>query len=127
MDKAPDQKMAFDEHVGERRKRIVWSVVAILVGLLIALGFAERLMKFVRRPFEAAIPGAKLVFLTPTEGFWVYMKGALIAGVFLALPGVLYQVWAFVAPGLHTHEKRFAAPFVIVGSPFFLIGAAFAP
>src|SRR3990172_8923384 len=126
MDETVDQKMSFLDHLGELRKRIVWSVVAILVGLLIALSFAERLMKFVRRPFEAAIPGAKLVFLTPTEGFWVYMKVALIAGVVLAIPVVLYQVWAFVAPGLHTHEKRFAVPFVFVGSLFFLIGATFA-
>ena len=126
MDEAVDQRMSFLDHLGELRKRIVWSVVAILVGLLIALSFAERLMKFVRRPFEAAIPGAKLVFLTPTEAFWVYMKVALIAGIVLALPVVLYQVWAFVAPGLHTHEKRFAVPFVFVGSLFFLIGAAFA-
>lgn len=126
MTDAPDQKMSFLEHLGELRKRILWSAVAILVGLLIALGFAERLMKFVRRPFEAAIPGTKLVFLTPTEAFWVYMKVALIAGVVLALPVVLYQVWAFVAPGLHVHEKRFAAPFVIVGSLFFLMGASFA-
>src|SRR3972149_1704522 len=116
MDEAVDQKMSFLDHLGELRKRIVWGVVAIRVGLLIALSFAERLMKFVRRPFEAAIPGAKLVFLTPTEGFWVYMKVALIAGVVLAIPVVLYQVWAFVAPGLHTHEKRFAGPFVFVGS-----------
>ncbi|MBI3030494.1 MAG: twin-arginine translocase subunit TatC [Candidatus Rokubacteria bacterium] len=126
MSDAVDQKMSFLEHLGELRKRILWSVVAVLVGLLIAFGFAERLMKFVRRPFEAAIPGAKLVFLTPTEAFWVYMKVALIAGIVLALPVILYQVWAFVVPGLHKHEKRFAVPFVFVGSLFFLIGAAFA-
>ena len=126
MTDAPDQKMSFLEHLGELRKRILWSLVAVLVGLGIALNFTERLMKFVRRPFDAAIPGTKLVFLTPTEAFWVYMKVALIAGCVLALPVVLYQVWAFVAPGLHVHEKRFAVPFVIVGSLFFLMGAAFA-
>jgi sec-independent protein translocase protein TatC len=126
MTDAPDQKMSFLEHLGELRKRILWSAVAILVGLLIALGFAERLMKFVRRPFEAAIPGAKLVFLTPTEAFWVYMKVALIAGCVLAMPVVLYQIWMFIAPGLHAHERRFALPFVIIGSVFFLLGATFA-
>ena len=123
---AADQKMSFLEHLGELRKRILWSLVAVLAGLGIALNFTERLMKFVRRPFDAAIPGTKLVFLTPTEAFWVYMKVALIAGCVLALPFVLYQVWAFVVPGLHRHERRFAAPFVIVGSLFFLMGAAFA-
>jgi len=121
-----DQKMAFLDHLGELRKRILWSLVAILVGLGVALNFTERLMKFVRQPFDAAIPGTKLVFLSPTEAFWVYMKVALIAGCVLAMPVVLYQVWAFIAPGLHSQEKRFAVPFVLVGSLFFLVGAAFA-
>ena len=121
-----DRKMSFLDHLGELRKRILWSLVAILVGLGIAVNFTERLLKFVRRPFDAAIPGTKLVFLSPTEAFWVYMKVALIAGCVLAVPVVLYQVWAFIAPGLHSHEKRFAVPFVFVGSLFFLAGATFA-
>ncbi len=83
-------------------------------------------MKFVRRPFDTAVPGQKLVFLTPTEAFWVYMKVALISGLILALPVVLYQIWSFVAPGLYRHEKRYAGPFVMVGSLFFLAGATFA-
>ena len=118
--------MPFLEHLGELRKRILWSAVAIIVGLAIALNFTDRLMKFVRRPFDVAAPGQKLVFLTPTEAFWVYMKVALIAGMVLAMPVVLYQIWAFVAPGLHMHEKRYAVPFVLIGSVFFLLGAAFA-
>jgi sec-independent protein translocase protein TatC len=119
-------KMPFLEHLGELRQRIMWSLAAVLVGLGITLPFIERLMKFVRRPFELAAPGQKLVFLAPTEAFWVYMKVAIIAGLILAMPMVLYQIWAFVAPGLHTHEKRYAAPFVLVGSLFFVMGAAFA-
>src|SRR5439155_11337789 len=83
-------------------------------------------MKFVRRPFDVAAPGQKLVFLTPTEAFWVYMKVALIAGLILAMPFILYQIWAFIAPGLYSHEKRYAVPFVLVGSTFFLLGASFA-
>ncbi len=118
--------MPFLEHLGELRKRIIWSVGAIIGGLAIALNFTDRLMKFVRRPFEIAAPGQKLVFLSPTEAFWVYMKVALIAGLVLALPVVLYQIWAFIAPGLHTREKRYAVPFVIIGSVFFVAGAAFA-
>jgi sec-independent protein translocase protein TatC len=118
--------MPFLEHLGELRKRIMWSLVAVIVGLAIALNFTDRLMKFVRRPFEVAAPGQKLVFLAPTEAFWVYMKVALIAGIVLAMPVVLYQIWAFIAPGLYRHEKRYAAPFVLIGSVFFLLGAAFA-
>ena len=117
--------MPFLEHLGELRTRIIRSAIAVVGGLAIALNFTERIMKFVRRPFEVAAPGQKLVFLTPTEAFWVYMKVALIAGLILAMPFVLYQIWAFIAPGLHTHEKRYALPFVLVGSTFFLLGAAF--
>jgi sec-independent protein translocase protein TatC len=118
--------MPFLEHLGELRTRIMWSLVAVLVGLGISLTFTDRLMKFVRRPFDVAAPGQKLVFVAPTEAFWVYMKVALIAGIVLAMPVILYQIWAFVAPGLYTHEKRYALPFVIVGSLFFALGAAFA-
>src|SRR5712691_5852078 len=92
-----DQKMSFLEHLGELRKRILWTLFSIMGGLAIALNFTDRLMKV-----------------------------ALIAGIVLAMPMVLYQIWAFVAPGLHAHERRYAAPFVIAGSLFFLIGATFA-
>lgn len=119
-------KMSFFDHLGELRSRIIWSLVAVLVGLVIALNFTDHLMKFVRRPIEMALPGIKLVFLSPTEAFWVYMKVALIVGIVLAMPVVLYQVWAFVSPGLHPHERRYALPFVLIGSLFFLLGATFA-
>ena len=118
--------MPFLEHLGELRTRIIRSSIAVIVGLAIALNFTDRIMKFVRRPFDVAAPGQKLVFLTPTEAFWVYMKVALIAGLILAMPFILYQIWAFIAPGLHSHEKRYAVPFVLVGSTFFLLGASFA-
>jgi len=124
--KARADTMPFLEHLGELRTRIIRSAIAILAGLAIALNFTDRIMKFVRRPFDVAAPGQKLVFLTPTEAFWVYMKVALIAGLILAMPVILYQIWAFISPGLHTHEKRYAVPFVLIGSTFFLFGAAFA-
>jgi len=101
-------------------------VLAVVVGLAVALNFTDRLMKFVRRPFEVAAPGQKLVFLAPTEAFWVYMKVALIAGIVLAMPFILYQIWAFIAPGLYDQERRYAVPFVLIGSVFFLLGATFA-
>jgi sec-independent protein translocase protein TatC len=123
---AVTDKMPFLEHLGELRTRILWSVAAIAVGLAISLAFTDRLMKLVRRPFDQAAPGQKLVFVSPTEAFWVYMKVALIAGIILAMPMILYQIWAFIAPGLYSNEKRFAGPFVIVGSLFFASGAAFA-
>src|SRR5574341_2409823 len=96
------ESMPFLEHLGELRTRIMWSLVAILVGLGISLTFTDRLMKFVRRPFDVAAPGQKLVFVAPTEAFWVYMKVALIGGIILAMPMILYQFCAFVATGLYT-------------------------
>ena len=60
-----------------------------------------------------------------TEAFWVQMKVALFVGLFLAAPAILWQVWAFIAPGLYAHEKKYAAPFVIVGSLLFIGGGAF--
>src|SRR5439155_1158017 len=66
-----------------------------------------------------------LVFTAPAEAFWVQMKVGLIVGVFIAAPAILWQIWMFIAPGLHTHEKKYAAPFVIIGSLLFLGGGAF--
>jgi sec-independent protein translocase protein TatC len=117
-------KMSFFDHLAELRSRIIWSLIPAGVGLAVALYFTDRIMTFLQRPL------AKLksppVFLSPTEYFWTYMKVAMIAGLFIAMPVVLWNVWAFVAPGLHKHEKKYAAPFVIIGSLLFLLGGAFA-
>jgi sec-independent protein translocase protein TatC len=119
-----EAKMSFMEHLGELRVRIVRSLVALLIGLVIALPFSQQIMDYLARPARAT--GHTLVFLALTEAFWVQMKVALIVGLFIAAPGILWQVWAFIAPGLHAHEKKYAAPFVIIGSLLFLVGGAFA-
>lgn len=121
MGEAIEQKMSFLEHLGELRRRIIWSVVATGIGFLATFYFSDRIIKYLARPLSV-----KPVFLTPTEAFWVNMKVAMIAGLFLALPVVLYQVWLFVSPGLLKHERRFALPFVLIGSVFFAIGVTFA-
>ncbi|HYB43402.1 MAG TPA: twin-arginine translocase subunit TatC, partial [Candidatus Methylomirabilis sp.] len=107
-------KMSFFEHLAELRSRIIWSLVPAGVGLVIALYFTDRIMVFLQRPLARL--KTPPVFLTPTEYFWTYMKVAMIAGLFVAMPVVLWNVWAFVAPGLHKHERKYAAPFVIIGS-----------
>jgi len=124
MAETEDGKMSFMEHLGELRTRIIWSLVPAGAGLAVALYFTDRIMKFMARPLTAM--GTKLVFTTPTEAFWTYMKVAMIAGLFIAMPVILWNVWAFVAPGLHKHERKYAAPFVIVGSLLFILGGAFA-
>lgn len=117
-------KMSFLDHLGELRTRIVWSLIPTAVGLIVAFRFSDRILQFIRRPLDRA--NVQLVALTPTEGFWTSMKISMVMGVILAMPVILWQVWAFIAPGLHKHERRFAGPFVIIGSVLFLLGAAFA-
>ncbi len=114
-------KMSFFDHLTELRTRIVWSLVPAGVGLLISLYFTSTVMRFLSSHLKT-----ELVFTTPTEAFWTYMKVAMIMGLFIAMPIILWNVWAFVAPGLHKHERRYAAPFVIIGSLLFIGGGAFA-
>ena len=116
-------KMPFLEHLGELRVRIMRSLIALLVGLLISFPFASRIVDWLARPIQQS--GNTLVFLAVTEAFWVQMKVALFVGLFIAAPAILWQVWAFVSPGLYGHEKKYAAPFVILGSLMFIAGGAF--
>jgi sec-independent protein translocase protein TatC len=118
-----DDKMPFLEHLGELRTRIVRALVALLIGTGIALPFSEKIVDFLARPVTKL--GYKLVFTAPAEAFWVQMKVGLIVGLFIAAPGILWQVWGFIAPGLHEHEKKYAAPFVIIGSLLFILGGGF--
>src|SRR5437868_1252996 len=118
-----DDKMPFMEHLGELRVRIMRSLFWLLGGTFIALFRAEQITDYLARPVTKL--GYKLVFTAPAEAFWVQMKVAIIVGLFLSAPGILWQVWAFVAPGLHEHEKKYAAPFVIIGSLMFIAGGAF--
>src|SRR5262245_26077765 len=115
--------MSFMEHLGELRTRIVRGLMALLVGLAITLPFSEKIVDFLARPIKRM--GHTLIFTSPTEAFWVQMKVALIAGLFLSSPGILWQVWRFVEPGLHPHEKKYALPFILIGSLLFIGGGAF--
>ncbi len=124
VDAVDESKMSFMEHLGELRTRIVRSLLALLVGLVIALPFSQRVMDYLAKP--ARETGHNLVFLALTEAFWVQMKIGLLVGLFIAAPAILWQVWRFISPGLHTQEKKYAAPFVIVGSLLFIGGGAFA-
>jgi sec-independent protein translocase protein TatC len=119
-------KMSFLEHLDELRKRIIYSALSIGVGFLIAFMFVQQLFDFVMRPLQAGLPaGAKLVYTEPTEAFVLYIQIAAIAGLVIALPLVMAQVWLFIAPGLYAHEKKMALPFILMSSGFFIAGAAF--
>ncbi len=123
MARTVDDKMPFMEHLGELRVRIVRALWGLLAGTAIALPFSERMVDWLARPVTKL--GYDLVFTAPAEAFWVQMKVGLIAGIFIAAPVILWQVWGFIAPGLHHHEKKYAVPFVLIGSIMFLLGGAF--
>ena len=118
-----ESRMSFMEHLGELRTRLMRSLLALLVGLGIALPFSQQIMDYLAKP--ARDTNHNLVFLSLTEAFWVQMKIGLIVGLFVASPAVLWQVWRFISPGLHVHERKYAAPFVIIGTLLFVGGGAF--
>jgi sec-independent protein translocase protein TatC len=116
--------MPFMEHLGELRTRIVRSLIGVLIGAGITLPFSRWIVDWLARPVTQL--GYDLVFTAPAEAFWVQMKVGLVCGIFLGAPVILWQVWAFVAPGLHKHEKKYAGPFVVIGSLMFIAGGSFA-
>ncbi len=99
----------------------------VVIGFLVAVAFYQQLFDFVMDPMQAMLPaGQKMIYTEPTEALMLYVKIAVIAGLLVASPGVMAQVWLFVAPGLYSHEKKLAVPFVVLSSAFFIGGAAFA-
>jgi sec-independent protein translocase protein TatC len=122
----PDEKIPFTAHLEELRKRLIICFIAIGIGFFAAYGFKEELFKLLMRPLIAAMsPGEKLIFTGIAEAFFCYLKVAFLAGILLAVPVIMYELWLFIAPGLHTHERRFLAPVVILSSFFFMGGALF--
>ncbi len=125
MARVPADKMSFLEHLDELRSRLVRAALALIVGFGIAWIFHEQLFHFLTQPLRMAYPDLKFVFTGMSEALILYMKMAFFAGIFIASPYILYQVWAFIAPGLYANEKAYAIPFIIAGSGFFIGGAAF--
>ena len=118
--------MSFLDHLEELRKRLLISLVAIAVGFLVCWTFAEPIFAKLQQPLiEFLPPGDKLAYTRLTAPFFLYMKVAFFAGLFLATPVILLQVWLFVAPGLYRRERYLAAPFIIFGTLFFLLGGYF--
>jgi sec-independent protein translocase protein TatC len=121
-----DEQLPFTSHLEELRRRLIISGACWLVGFLASYAFSEHLFQFISEPVRAALPeGSSLVFIHATEPFFTYIKVAAVAGLLFALPVILWQLWAFVAPGLYSHEKKFAIPFVFVSCLCFGAGTYF--
>jgi len=104
-------------HLQELRKRIIFSVLGVLVGFLSCWSLADRIFGLMQQPIVQALRhhgiGGGLVYLNPTEPFNLYLEVGLVAGLFAASPFVFYQVWLFIAPALYREEKRYVLPFLL--------------
>jgi len=119
-------KMGFLEHLDELRKRIIRAALAVAAGMVVAFFFLDRISDFVLEPTLRMLPpGSQLIFVRPGENFSFYFDIALIGGVVLSAPLVMYQVWRFIAPGLYATEKTFVVPFLLLAAIGTLAGALF--
>jgi sec-independent protein translocase protein TatC len=125
-DEGESGKMSFLEHLDELRKRLVHIAAYIGVGFVVSWLFHQKIYNFLAAPMTRTLPpGKHLVYTSITDPFTVYMKVAFVAGIFLTIPFILYEIWKFIAPGLYQKEKRYVIPFLVSSILLFLLGSAF--
>ena len=121
--------MSFLDHLEELRRRLIYSIIAVVIGFFVCWGYAENIFGFMQKPIMEALRrngmAEKLVYLNPTEPFNLYLKIGFMAGLFVASPVVLYQVWLFISPGLYRNEKKYVLPFMVSTVSLFLAGGLF--
>jgi sec-independent protein translocase protein TatC len=114
-------------HLLELRTRLLRAVLAVLAVFIALIPFANRLYSVIAQPLLEKLPeGANMVAIDVASPFFAPIKLAFVAAVTIAIPAVLYQAWAFVAPGLYRHERKLALPLLVTATLLFYIGAAFA-
>ena len=120
-------RMSLLDHLQELRTRLIRAVYALSVAVVVGLVFSERIFHVFAALVTAKLPpDTQSCVLNLTEPIFVYIKLAFIAGLFVTIPFVLYQLWTFVSPGLYERERRLAAPAVILATFLFYGGGAFA-
>ncbi len=124
----PGAEMPFLDHLEELRWRIIWSLVALIVGVGAAFGLLLNfdVIGWLERPIVPYLSGHKLVYTHPGDPFQIIMEAAVILGVMLALPVIVFQGWAFVAPALYKHERRIAVGVAIGAILLFASGVSLA-
>ena len=127
MSQGEDQELSFMEHLVELRSRLLKACLAVLVILVILLPFSRRLYATLAAPLTSVLPeGSSMIAIDVASPFLTPFKLALLLAVILAIPIVLYQLWAFVAPALYREEKRLARPLLYTSVFLFYAGCAFA-
>ncbi len=122
-----DSEVPILVHIKELRKRLIISVIAILIGFVISYFLSEEIFRILFKPLQDVLPdgGKNLYFTGIAEPFFLFMKLAFVSGIFIASPVILYQIWLFIRPALYENERRFTVLFVLFGSLFFIGGALF--
>jgi sec-independent protein translocase protein TatC len=125
-DDLENSRMPFTAHLSELRKRLIYAIAAAAVGFGIGYYFAKPIFRVMMRPLLKVLPeGQSLIYTGLPEAFFTYLKIGLWGGIILALPVIFYQIWAFVAPGLYRHERKYFIPFVFFATLLFVIGGLF--
>ena len=124
-------RMSFLEHLEELRTRIIRSLMGLFVAFMLAMCFMHEMWDAVKQPIVIALKTLgyppELAARTPMEGISiVWFRVPILAAIFIASPWVLYQVWAFIAPGLYKRERRWAVPFILTTAGLFITGGLFA-
>ena len=124
-------RMSFLEHLEELRSRIFKALGGVGIAFLVSLTFSSQLWDFVSKPATAALTSLgyepSLVMIEPMESFnIIWFKVPIFCAIFLGAPCVLYQVWAFISPGLYRKERRWATPFILISAGLFILGGVFA-
>ncbi|MEC9466704.1 MAG: twin-arginine translocase subunit TatC [Myxococcota bacterium] len=125
LEELEQSRMGFLEHLNELRVRLMRTVVVLFLAALACFTYADELFVILQQPLKD-LPDAEMIVLTPLEMFITHLKIAAVAGIFVTSPWALLQVWLFIAPGLYGNEKKWIAPFVILGTLSFCAGGAFA-
>jgi sec-independent protein translocase protein TatC len=129
----PDGRMPLMDHLRELRNRVVKIAIAIIAGAIVSWVFFDRIWDFMQRPYCRAVGyckvntlGHSLFISNVMDGFYLHIKVSIIAGAVITSPIWLYQLWAFVAPGLYAREKRWTYAFLGSAVPLFALGCYFA-
>ncbi|CAB4363747.1 MAG: twin-arginine translocase subunit TatC [Actinobacteria bacterium] len=130
--KTPDDRMTLTQHLAELRTRIIRSLLAVVIGIIVLLAFYDQVLNFMRQPYvdlcknNTKITCGNLQFIGPLEGFTTRLTICTYGGIILALPVILWQIWRFIVPALHQKEKNYAVPFIVSSVLLFMLGAAVA-
>lgn len=130
-DEIDDSSAPLIEHLAELRNRLIWSVLAFVVGMILCFLVGSPILDFLLKPIERTMralgnPNPVMQYTAPQEYFFTLVRISVVGGLTVAFPVIGYQLWRFVAPGLYRSEKNAFLPFLIASPVLFLLGAAFA-